>query len=213
MTAALFISKLIDHNPGFANARVMTSGERSLLDGYITQLYTSATAAAYLDSLVFSSTVDVVWFTTREGGSGYPVLAVGYNWTLLADFLYINDKGRLVREEPVISVYHELYHLKPASDTTGAGDSDYNAPSYDYQGDVLRAQNIVAGELALINNKQIAYEAAFSDGGTNNTVAGAAADAALEVNVDYSLGKRIDTARFGTNIGRRRSTRAPVMMC
>jgi len=130
------------------------------------------------------------------GNPKYMVLNVQFS----KDLLYFNDHGAIVQEEPELTFMHEMIHyIKETKDLIGTGskgavtEADLNGSKFDYDGETLKIQNMMAAEAGYLDNIQASYQATFASM-ANVTTRGFVAG------YSYTNAESVDNVRIGNSL-------------
>jgi Ca2+-binding RTX toxin-like protein len=141
-------------------------------------------------------------FLQRSNGSAQGLLPSGkifiaLDFVEISKLYYFNDKGTLVQEKPELTLIHEIIHTTPLSDplpVSAPRPSNAQMSAYfDFDGDVVRVQDIVAAEMGYTLNIQKNYY--------SNVMSDSALFARFDQSISYSEGHSIDVAVYPENDG------------
>lgn len=177
-----------------------TSEDEQRIRDLVTALYNgSTTARGILETAAQSGPIrigeatpdDIAFFVPVLNSQDVPYL--GYSFPGIDGLYYINDRGKLVKEVPILTIIHEFSHYvgtrHPGSHADPAVVTQMNGTDFDFDGDTVRDQNNVARELGLLDNIQVSYQS-----GIHQAVA---EFLHLTVGHSYSNGEVVDIVRPG----------------
>ena len=156
----------------------------------------SATARSTLEAAAMRGDLN---FSAAEGGSQTARTNAGFNiinldFQQIKDLRYFNDRGFVVSELFELTLIHEIIHSEGLDDTDRAADDTVrNFGTFDFDGDVLRKQNIIANEIGYLDNKQISYD--------STPLIGGILESFFQTGTSYSEGNKIEVARYARDGG------------
>lgn len=186
-----------------------TPGDEAVVTGYIKYIYDhSTTMQTLLDGYVsLGQTIRVARGLDSEGpGAAVHSTSltvdeyVTYSLPRIGQLYYFNNRGELVKEEPEITILHELIHtIEDKGDPVdNATEIQQNSPNWDFDGATLISQKSIVQQLALYdsrfsNNIQVSYYATADYGGAEYN----AVTAMNSVGTSFTDGHAIDIVRMG----------------
>jgi len=178
--------------------------DQTFVLSYLNQLYHgSGTAQALLERGIEGGR-EISLYRTAVDAPGLAVRSqniAGFNLTAIDQRYQINDKGVLVAVNPLSVIIHELFHaIDGTRDLLGSGAlgqvtvADLNSSSFDYKGETVVAENVIASEMGRLNDIRPSFGAVIGTGNPDDT-----RHTKLRSDISYSDGNEIDIVRYGSN--------------
>ena len=189
------VSSAVD--PIQADTSQFSEQDKQLIVDYIAELFNNSTLiarpiieeAAIGGYLNFAELISDAGMTTVVDDFKY----IRYNLDNVDNLYYFNDYGELVKDIPQITIIHEIIHTLDFYDPPSLDFVDQNTPDFDFDGDVVRRQNLVSDNMGYDRNTQRGYYASIQ----RNAPDGEEIFDKFQVNHSYTLGNPIDIARLG----------------
>ena len=174
----------------------VSSGDRPILEGYISAAYVSPIAAGIMDQAANSGIIRIGTSGSLEPGtySGYydtPGSYLGLNVSAIDKLHYFNKTGTFVKEKPAVTVAHEFVHfvLKAQYADPAYSESGMNGASYDFDSPIIEKQNEISVQLNEWNNLQVSYFSSIMQGDARFN--------SLTVGHSYTDNELVDVVRLG----------------
>lgn len=181
---------------------VPSPADISRIEAAITKLYNGSpnNAAVILDAAAVRGDLNI---GLRANGSAQLTSAststkfIGLDFAEIDSLYGFNDKGQLVKEKFELTIIHEIIHTEGLLDPKPPGvaitESDINSSNFDFDGDTVKKQNLVAEEMGYTTNIQKNY---YSQMLSTDSIF-----KQFDKSLSYSHGRKINYPIFGPNSG------------
>jgi Ca2+-binding RTX toxin-like protein len=143
-------------------------------------------AAARGQEIRLYQTLDTISGNTTSAG------AVGINFTAISNEYLFNRNGYFVRDDPHMALIHELFHALAGTDDLVPDDpteAQLNSPYFDYDGETVKKEQIVATEMGRPDLYRVSYLASMYTNDPRYDL--------VRQGISYSDGNVVDIVRFG----------------